>query len=691
MHAKSAHRSRHAHHHHHHKQPSLPNETENNTITSTTTATTTDGNMATTKEIDDNNTSNTIVGESAKCMHHRSSVSHAHHHQHHIKQHSTTALGHNHAPHHHHHHHHNHHGRHHHHHQNHKKRLVLDTRDNESNEQQQNPDTDASNVNVVDVQQQQDEGDTQFSVNQLRNSIKDGPTTEVLGDEVDGDTDRQPMQELNSNVHTHCCPYHERHAACQHHVGQSTGHEHSKHHHHPHHHHHHHHHHGHQDQKKSASTTDQHQQLSLNKGLNHKHHHHHHHHHGHHHGTSGGGTKQRYGRNKVKNSSNSNLNEQDHSTVISAHQHHHHHHHPHHHHHHHRHQQQAQEIGVVGQEELLTNKGASFDAQHSMQKQDLEPITNGDEDAHNSTNNITSNCDHPFGNKLTKKGREENADDDDEVESKMNLDQDDRDDGGVNEEGRMQDLQQTIVTTNTTKNANNINAETNKNGSSDEVVRMDMTLNNEGCTRLISDNEASTSKKITESQTNEFQNLINSIDVEVSQPILQQVSSLANKSNLKSATNTKTNDANEMLMINGNHQKPTQIIQQAKDSDASAINGGESTSNKNRQTSHNEFSQNQEGDSKRGKNAEQQDRRVVRQTSSSRENSQKDTGGAKRQEQQLAECSPIHSESYQQQSQQTDQPKQIIEYTVPPDRRCRLCWCCCCPCSGLVFFFTYFE
>lgn len=35
-----------------------------------------------------------------------------------------------------------------------------------------------------------------------------------------------------------------------------------------------------------------------------------------------------------------------------------------------------------------------------------------------------------------------------------------------------------------------------------------------------------------------------------------------------------------------------------------------------------------------------------------------------------------------QRDQQASQPKQIIESSVPVDRRCRLCWCCCCPCSA---------
>ena len=42
------------------------------------------------------------------------------------------------------------------------------------------------------------------------------------------------------------------------------------------------------------------------------------------------------------------------------------------------------------------------------------------------------------------------------------------------------------------------------------------------------------------------------------------------------------------------------------------------------------------------------------------------------------ECSSLQSGAYQQSSQ----PKQIIESSVPVDRRCRLCWCCCCPCSA---------
>lgn len=33
-------------------------------------------------------------------------------------------------------------------------------------------------------------------------------------------------------------------------------------------------------------------------------------------------------------------------------------------------------------------------------------------------------------------------------------------------------------------------------------------------------------------------------------------------------------------------------------------------------------------------------------------------------------------------SEQPSQPKQVVESSVPTDRRCRLCWCCCCPCSA---------
>lgn len=33
-------------------------------------------------------------------------------------------------------------------------------------------------------------------------------------------------------------------------------------------------------------------------------------------------------------------------------------------------------------------------------------------------------------------------------------------------------------------------------------------------------------------------------------------------------------------------------------------------------------------------------------------------------------------------NQQASEPKQTVESSVPSDRRCRLCWCCCCPCSA---------
>lgn len=190
-----------------------------------------------------------------------------------------------------------------------------------------------------------------------------------------------------------------------------------------------------------------------------------------------------------------------------------------------------------------------------------------------------------------------------------------------------------------------------RNQMSSEVVNMDISPNNvKKHTKIIGlgDNEM---EKLVDSPATNSSNFIAEIEI-----------SKQTKSNTNEQPSSNSNETND-------HQK-------AADSDFNAQ--GASNNDATKQNSSHEFTRSQQGDSIKETSGKSD--RLVGQIS--RDNSRKDmasgtgSGDSRQQNQQLIECSPI------QQYQQSSQPKQIIESTVSPDRRCRLCWCCCCPCSG---------
>lgn len=82
---------------------------------------------------------------------------------------------------------------------------------------------------------------------------------------------------------------------------------------------------------------------------------------------------------------------------------------------------------------------------------------------------------------------------------------------------------------------------------------------------------------------------------------------------------------------------------------------------------------------------------ILRQISSSinasrKSSQQRDATSGARQDREVVEQSSASAQCSQDAAticQRANQPRQVIESSVEPnDRRCRMCWCCCCPCSG---------
>lgn len=206
----------------------------------------------------------------------------------------------------------------------------------------------------------------------------------------------------------------------------------------------------------------------------------------------------------------------------------------------------------------------------------------------------------------------------------------------------------------------------------DEVVKMEMSPNSDDKLRMQEECEQQVDSTASDS------NLITSIEVI---PL--------------SETGVKTNNLNANRSTRGEPttRQQQQDRQQAqpesvRDSNLNAQDASSSGQLTKRDSNHGFNSKNRKFQPQQESHRVKEDgvNRLVMQMSSNDGGSKKSQngnlgGGNSGQDglgEHLSECEPLQPATYQQPSQS----RQIIEATVPPDRRCRLCWCCCCPCSA---------
>lgn len=237
-------------------------------------------------------------------------------------------------------------------------------------------------------------------------------------------------------------------------------------------------------------------------------------------------------------------------------------------------------------------------------------------------------------------------------ENRMHLDEE-------GEEIKVNDEKSTAITlTQATGEANN------------EVVKMEMSPNSEGKqSRMAEDCEHLIDSTASDS------NLITSIEI------------IPAKATAKlEAQRPSQLETRPQSLATNNRKQSIQQQQPAKDSD-SGSQGASGSGQIGNRSSVQGFRTNRDSQKENhtvGGEASGLHDKLIRQTSSNDGSKKSQKGelgsGATGQErgQQLNECSPLQPGS----CQQSGQTRQITESTVPLDRRCRLCWCCCCPCSA---------
>lgn len=350
----------------------------------------------------------------------------------------------------------------------------------------------------------------------------------------------------------------------------------------------------------------------------HSHHHHHHHHSHHHHSQLG-----------VEQESNLAKSGPEASKAHAHHGHHHHHHHHHHHNHHHhghharhkhRSKHKSSNDGLIEGESPKGDLKGSRVLQSSLQASEDARLDNS---ASGAVDRIKS---------AAKQGAKDedttSVPDADDTDIRMHLD----------EEEQQQEQNKTgsdqIPSSDIFEQSQNQARTTDYNN--DGEVRMDMSPNGNSDSRLVARQVGS-----------QVCEMISGEDI--------------NTSKVDFASTNYQTTSGPSLGHQGNGFSHTQPV--------------------NEPASGNHPNENHQGDKQQ----------ILRQISSSMDNSRKSSqreaaSGAGRDLHEIIERSQVLPECSQDVSaicRRTSQPRQVIEsYVAPNDRRCRMCWCCCCPCSG---------